>query len=74
MNTFWSQTARALSPYVPGEQPRIANLVKLNTNESPFGPRRWRWRQCGRPRPIRCGSIPTRQRRSCARRLPPITA
>ena len=38
MNPFWSQTARALSPYVPGEQPRIANLVKLNTNESPFGP------------------------------------
>jgi histidinol-phosphate aminotransferase len=38
MNPFWSQTARALSPYVPGEQPRIADLVKLNTNESPFGP------------------------------------
>src|SRR5436190_12082542 len=38
MNPFWSQTVRALSPYVPGEQPRIANLVKLNTNESPFGP------------------------------------
>src|SRR5215475_7292931 len=38
MNRFWSQTARALSPYVPGEQPRIADLVKLNTNESPFGP------------------------------------
>lgn len=38
MNPFWSRLARELSPYVPGEQPRIANLVKLNTNESPFGP------------------------------------
>ncbi len=38
MNQFWSQLARELSPYVPGEQPRMANLVKLNTNESPFGP------------------------------------
>jgi len=38
MNRFWSQIVRQLSPYVPGEQPRIANLVKLNTNESPFGP------------------------------------
>ena len=38
MNPFWSRIARELSPYVPGEQPRIANLVKLNTNESPFGP------------------------------------
>jgi len=38
MNSLWSQLARELSPYVPGEQPRIADLVKLNTNESPFGP------------------------------------
>jgi histidinol-phosphate aminotransferase len=38
MNPFWSQTARELSPYVPGEQPRVADLIKLNTNESPFGP------------------------------------
>jgi histidinol-phosphate aminotransferase len=38
MNPFWSQIARDLLPYVPGEQPRIPNLVKLNTNESPFGP------------------------------------
>lgn len=38
MNPFWSELARGLSPYVPGEQPRIADLVKLNTNENPFGP------------------------------------
>jgi histidinol-phosphate aminotransferase len=38
MNRFWSQIAGELSPYVPGEQPRMSGLVKLNTNESPFGP------------------------------------
>ena len=38
MSRYWSELARALSPYVPGEQPRIPGLVKLNTNENPFGP------------------------------------
>jgi len=38
MNRFWSATVRALQPYVPGEQPKLANLVKLNTNENPYGP------------------------------------
>jgi hypothetical protein len=27
MNPFWSQIARELSPYVPSEQPRLANLI-----------------------------------------------
>jgi len=38
MSRFWSPTVRALKPYVPGEQPKLDNLVKLNTNEHPFGP------------------------------------
>jgi histidinol-phosphate aminotransferase len=38
MNAYWSALARELKPYVPGEQPRIAELVKLNTNESPYPP------------------------------------
>jgi len=38
MSRFWSATARALQPYVPGEQPKLPNLVKLNTNENPYGP------------------------------------
>ncbi len=38
MNRFWSEVAKGLSPYVPGEQPKLANLVKLNTNENPCGP------------------------------------
>jgi histidinol-phosphate aminotransferase len=37
-NGFYSPALAALEPYVPGEQPRIANLVKLNTNENPCAP------------------------------------
>src|SRR6266567_2294725 len=38
MSRFWSRLTHDLKPYVPGEQPRMAELVKLNTNESPLGP------------------------------------
>ena len=38
MSRFWSPLVHKLQPYVPGEQPKLANLVKLNTNENPYGP------------------------------------
>lgn len=38
MSRFWSPIVKTLTPYVPGEQPRIAGLVKLNTNENPYPP------------------------------------
>ncbi len=38
MSTFWSPVVRELEPYVPGEQPQIDGLIKLNTNESPYPP------------------------------------
>jgi histidinol-phosphate aminotransferase len=38
MSQFWSDVVHALTPYVPGEQPKVQDLIKLNTNENPYGP------------------------------------
>ena len=38
MSRYWSDLVRQLTPYVPGEQPQQDELVKLNTNESPYQP------------------------------------
>jgi histidinol-phosphate aminotransferase len=38
MSRYWSDVVHTLTPYVPGEQPKIADLTKLNTNENPYGP------------------------------------
>ena len=38
MSQYWSDIVHNLTPYVPGEQPKLDNLVKLNTNENPYGP------------------------------------
>ena len=40
MSRYWSKVVQGLTPYVPGEQPKLPNLVKLNTNENPYGPSR----------------------------------
>ncbi|HYP66840.1 MAG TPA: histidinol-phosphate transaminase [Thiobacillaceae bacterium] len=38
MSRYWSAVVHGLTPYVPGEQPRLDKLVKLNTNENPYPP------------------------------------
>ena len=38
MSQYWSALVHTLTPYVPGEQPKLPNLVKLNTNENPYPP------------------------------------
>ena len=38
MSPYWSRLVHDLTPYVPGEQPKLTNLVKLNTNENPYPP------------------------------------
>ena len=38
MSRFWNPLVHTLHPYVAGEQPKMADLIKLNTNESPYGP------------------------------------
>ena len=36
--TAWMKNVRQVEPYVPGEQPKIENIIKLNTNENPYPP------------------------------------
>ena len=38
MKRYWSRRIRDMVPYVPGEQPRDRQFIKLNTNENPYPP------------------------------------
>lgn len=35
---LWEKNVRRVVPYVPGEQPKGDNIIKLNTNENPYPP------------------------------------
>ena len=34
----WEKNIRKVVPYVPGEQPQLSKMIKLNTNENPYPP------------------------------------
>lgn len=34
----WEKNVRTVIPYVPGEQPNLPEMIKLNTNENPYPP------------------------------------
>jgi histidinol-phosphate aminotransferase len=38
MSLFWNNRTKNLSPYIPGEQPKDRQFIKLNTNENPYPP------------------------------------
>ena len=38
MSSLIRKSVQAMTPYVPGEQPRDRDVVKLNTNENPYPP------------------------------------
>ncbi|NVN42863.1 histidinol-phosphate transaminase [Asaia siamensis] len=38
MSRFWNPLVADLHPYIPGEQPQFTDILKLNTNELPYGP------------------------------------
>lgn len=42
----WEKNIRRVEPYVPGEQPKVSDVVKLNTNENPYPPSKKAFEAC----------------------------
>jgi histidinol-phosphate aminotransferase len=38
MSKYWNNRTKKITPYVPGEQPKDRQFIKLNTNENPYPP------------------------------------
>ena len=38
MEKLWKKNLRDIEPYVPGEQSKEQNIVKINANENPYPP------------------------------------
>jgi len=38
MSCFWNERTKNITPYIPGEQPKDKQFIKLNTNENPYPP------------------------------------
>ena len=38
MSNSWEKNVRRVVPYTPGEQPKLSDIIKLNTNENPYPP------------------------------------
>ena len=38
MSYLWENNVRKVVPYIPGEQPKETDIIKLNTNENPYPP------------------------------------
>ena len=70
MSRYWSPVVGTLSPYVPGEQPKLPDLVKLNTNENPYGPSPKVLQAIAAAAGDMLKLYPIRPRTTCAARLP----
>ena len=38
MEHLWTENLRKVEPYVPGEQSKEKDIIKLNANENPYPP------------------------------------